>query len=153
MPAKARLEDIVDALEMHLEESSLYFDPDTGEVLAVANDILRKAEDGEEPDIRHDWQKQEWATATRIVSTDRCIPLPSNFDVNEWEIMESFCFTVKSDQRRQDLLDAIHGSGAFRRFKNTIRRLRIEDAWYAFREGTLKDIAREWCEENEIECE
>jgi hypothetical protein len=32
------------------------------------------------------------------------------------------------------LLRAIHGAGAFRYFKDTLRRFRMENNWYAFRD-------------------
>ncbi len=48
----------------------------------------------------------------------------------------------------EDLLDAIHGGGAFRRFKNVIFRRELEEAWYRFRDRALADIAVEWLEEN-----
>ena len=38
---------------------------------------------------------------------------------------------------RQELLEAIHGAGAFRMFRSTIRRLGIEKSWYLFREEAL----------------
>jgi hypothetical protein len=35
-------------------------------------------------------------------------------------------------------------------FKSTIRRLKIEQKWYAFRQEALKEIAREWCPDHGI---
>jgi hypothetical protein len=57
---------------------------------------------------------------------------------------------VQSNKIREELLDAIHGAGAFRNFKATLRRRRIEDAWFAFRAQALREIAIDWCAENEI---
>ena len=57
---------------------------------------------------------------------------------------------MKSDEAREDLLRAIHGAGAFRMFKDTIRRHRIEAAWFAFRAAALRQIALDWCEEHNI---
>jgi hypothetical protein len=54
---------------------------------------------------------------------------------------------------REDLLNAIHGPGAFRNFKDTLRRHGIESSWFAFRTEALKQIALGWCEENQIVCE
>jgi Uncharacterised protein family (UPF0158) len=50
----------------------------------------------------------------------------------------------------EDLLHAIHGAGAFRNFKDTLRRHGIESAWFAFRTEALRQIAQSWCEENDI---
>lgn len=45
---------------------------------------------------------------------------------------------------------AIHGKGAFRYFKDTLRRHEIESAWFDFRAAALRQIAIEWYEENEV---
>jgi hypothetical protein len=50
-------------------------------------------------------------------------------------------------------LNAIHGPGAFRNFKDTLRRHGIESSWFAFRTEALKQVALGWCEENQIVCE
>jgi hypothetical protein len=117
MPATVRLKDIVDALEMQFDESSAFLDLDTGQVETVSHDLLREAEDSgdEEPDLPT-WQNKEWEIAKRIVSTDRFHELPTKFEVHEWAIMQNFSRSVESDSIREDLLNAIHGPGAFRNF-------------------------------------
>src|ERR1700674_3203950 len=143
MPATVRLNDIVDALEMQFDESSSFLDRDNGRVETVSQVLLREAEesgDDEEPDLPT-WQKQEWEIAKRIVSTDHFQKLPTKFEVHEWAIMQDFSRSVESDGIREDLLHSIHGVGAFRNFKDTLRRHRIESAWFAFRAETLRRIA------------
>ena len=76
--------------------------------------------------------------------------LPTKFDIHEWETMRDFSRGVESTQIREDLLHAIHGSAAFRMFKDAIRRHGIESAWFTFRAGALRQIAIEWCEENQV---
>jgi len=151
MTATVRLNDIVDALEMQFDESSSFLDLDTGRVETVSHALLREAEESsdEEPDLPT-WQKQEWEIAKRVVSTDRFQELPTKFEVHEWAIMQDFSRSVESDGIREDLLRAIHGAGAFRNFKDTLQRHRIESAWFAFRTEALRQIALNWCEENRI---
>jgi hypothetical protein len=151
MPATVRLKDIIDALDVHIEESSNYLDLDSGEVTNVSRELLRKAEetpDDEEPDIP-EWQKPQWEVAKGIFSS-RFLRLPDRFDVNEWEIMQDFASSMKPGRIRDELLNAIHGRGAFRMFKDAVRRHRIEPAWFEFRAEALKQIAIDWCEENHI---
>ena len=152
MPATVRLNDIVDALEMQLDESSSYLDLDTGQVETVSHDLLRAAEeydDDEEPDLPA-WQKKEWEIAKRIVSTRRFQKLPTKFDVHEWAIMRDFSHSMEIGEIREELLHAIHGAGAFRMFKATLGRHHIESAWFAFRAEALRRIALDWCEENHL---
>ncbi|MGA7414312.1 MAG: UPF0158 family protein [Bryobacteraceae bacterium] len=150
MAATVLLSDIVDALEMQIDEAYSFLDLDTG-VETVSSDLLRDAEEdtGEDPDLP-DWQKEEWDIARRIVSTDRFLKLPSKFDVHEWEIMHDFSLSVTSERIREDLLGAIHGKDAFRYFKDTVRRHRIESDWFTFRADALGQTAIDWCEEHDL---
>lgn len=153
MPATVLLKEIVETLEMQLDKRSSFLDLDTRQIETVSDVLLREAEeaaDDEEPDLPA-WQKQEWEIAKRIVSTDRFQKLPTKLDVPEWAIMQDLSLSVESDRIREDLLDTIHGAGAFRNFKNTIRRHRIESDWYTFRAEALMQIAINLCEENHIE--
>ena len=45
MPATVRLNDIVDALEMQIDESSSFLDCDTGQVVTVSRDLLWEVEE------------------------------------------------------------------------------------------------------------
>jgi hypothetical protein len=47
-------------------------------------------------------------------------------------------------------MHALDGAGAFRKFKDTLKRHRIESAWFGFRTEALREIALSWCEENQI---
>jgi hypothetical protein len=152
MPATVRLRDIVDALEMEFDESSSFLDLDSGQAETVSHDLLSEAEefgDDEELDLPA-CQEQEWEIAKRIVSTDRFQKLPTKFEVHEWAIMQDFSYSVESDRIREDLLNAIHGAGAFRNFKDALRRLRIASGWFAFRGEALRQIALNWCKENHV---
>jgi hypothetical protein len=151
--AKAKLKEIVNALELQTDESRSYFDTGTGEVYDVSLAMIGAAEEGEEdPDIPK-WQEKEWELAQRIVASDGILRLPTKYDIHEWEIMNRFSQSIKKDSVSDDLLDAIHGPGAFRSFKSALRRHRIEQDWYDFRDQALRDIAAEWCDDHGIAIE
>jgi Uncharacterised protein family (UPF0158) len=155
MPATVLLKDIVDALEMQSDEFLSFVDLDTGQVETVSRELLGEAEESDDDDDAPDlpaWQMPEWEVAKRIASSDRFLKLPTKFDVHEWAIMQEFADSVESDRIREDLQNAIHGAGAFRYFKDTLRRhRRLESAWFAFRTEALTEIARDWCEEHHVE--
>ena len=75
---------------------------------------------------------------------------PTSFDIHEWAIMERFSQEWANPQERDELVRAIHGAGAFRRFKEAIRRLEIEAEWYRFHDAALEAIAKEWLEAHGI---
>ncbi len=149
MSATVRLKDIVDVLEMQFDEMPSFLDLDTGEVHTVSVDLIHEADaSGDDEDTEDD--DDEWKMAKRIAFLDRVLKLPTNFDVHEWNIMEEFSESVRRERIREELLDAIHGPGAFRSFKAAIRRHNIEQDWYKFRSEALRQIAIDWCEEHDI---
>ena len=62
--------------------------------------------------------------------------------------MRRFIGSAEDENQRADLLDAIHGRGAFRYFKDMIHRFGIEKDWYRFRDETMKRIAIDWLEKH-----
>jgi hypothetical protein len=76
--------------------------------------------------------------------------LPDRFEIHEWSLMDEFAQRQHSKRVQQELLEAIHGAGAFRMFRSTIRRLGIGKSWYRFHEEALAEIARDWLEAHEL---
>jgi hypothetical protein len=64
--------------------------------------------------------------------------------------MDNFAEEQENDGTRNILSHALHGSGAFRCFKNAIYQMGIEEAWFRFRRKALEAIAREWLEEHHL---
>jgi len=146
------LQDIVDSLSMMFDEMQSFVDRDTGEVVTVSLDDLRAADgDGSEDEIdemaEEDAVDPAWSIAR---NPGRYARLPSRHEVNAWETLREFCLTVDSPMRRDRLLAAIQGRGAFRSFKNLASEYGLLDEWYAFEESELRRIACHWCEENGV---
>ncbi|CDZ76636.1 hypothetical protein BN59_00910 [Legionella massiliensis] len=53
--------------------------------------------------------------------------LPSQDDVDEYRMMEDFAFSFNDERHKENLLIALQGKGAFRRFKDTVIYLGIAD--------------------------
>ncbi|SEA94884.1 Uncharacterised protein family (UPF0158) [Oribacterium sp. KHPX15] len=66
--------------------------------------------------------------------------------------MEAFVKT-QSGALYKKLTHAIQGRGAFRRFKDTVYDLGIDQKWYDYQAKAYKRIATRWCEANDIEYE
>jgi hypothetical protein len=146
------VKDIVDALEMACDEHRYFLDRQTGKVEFVSREVLGIAEEGGTLDDVLQWQEDQFRVAEAIFADwDRFEKLPTKFDLHEWDIMRAFAESVVPERFSRDLQNAIHSSGAFRFFKDTLRRYRREKEWYAYREAALRDLAIEWCQENDIE--
>jgi len=129
---KLDLNTAADEFDMISDETHLFYNTETGEFDFYADFMELGDADAEK------FEKDCWVAA------------PSQRDLNEYDFMADFTDTV-TDSRKNELLSvALEGRGAFRRFKDTLRRVDLLDHWYAFRHDAYVELAREWCEENEI---
>jgi hypothetical protein len=147
MAALIKLSSLLEAMQ-HPEEWECLLDPDTGEVIVITEeerDYLEE-EESEIADLPH-WQREAVLNARRAIETGRLLPLPDKHDVHEWEIMRRFADT-QDEPMRTELLDAVHGTGAFRMFSATNDRLGLREAWFKFKDEALRDIARAWLSEH-----
>jgi len=150
MAAKVSLSQVIEALELASDEMSWFASKTTGQVVMVSHEVMRLAEGDSETDLPA-WQQEELRTARDVLESTDWLGLPSKFDVHEWEIMNRFGQSLLVQAQREQVMDAIHGSGAFRQFKSTIRRLRLEDMWFSYRNSAFEDMARSWLNDHGFE--
>jgi len=152
MSAGVKISQIIDGMESQSDESSTYLNKNTGELVLVGYEEMSAAEDDEPLDDYPDWQQDIVKAAKDIENkTGQYIQLPSKFDIHEYRIMEDFCLSVEDEKIREILCTLIKGGGAFGRFKDAIHQYNIADDWYQFRNEAFKEIAVDWCRENDIE--
>jgi hypothetical protein len=152
MAILVKLDDIIDGLESQSDESSSFLNKRTGEVVLINDYEMRAAEEGNPLEDFPDWEQDQVRIAREILAeTGQYIPLPTKFDIDEYSIMERFCVSIDNQEISDVLYDLISGSGAFRRFKDAIYRYGIEEEWHSYHDNALKEIAVEWCRENNIE--
>jgi Uncharacterised protein family (UPF0158) len=150
MTLPVKLKDVVDALEEGGDESAHYMDKRTGEIFMITDEEMSAAEEDEPLTDYPEWQQESLLKAREILESDEFVQLPSQFDIHEYSIMERFAHEYKDRRTGEELLRSIKGQGAFRRFKDTLFDLNIQDTWYEFRRQTFEQIAIEWLEEEKI---
>ncbi len=133
---KVELTEVIDALEFTNDEIEYYYNPDNGEIF-MSN--IEEFETLNEEELDELFEKS--------------IKLPTRYDINEYEMMEDFAETIKDDRLQNQLYISLNGSGAFRRFKDTCINFDIIDDWYKFRDKKYKELAINWCKDNNIEFE
>ncbi len=144
------LRDVVNEMQVFDDESHAFMNRVTGELFTVTSNELRAVEEEHDLEEYPEWQRNSIRKADEILNSDDWLQLPSKYEIHEWEIMRDFCYSLDDERLRSELLDAIHGSGAFRHFGNTVHYRGIQQDWYRFRQQALEQIARDWLEENEI---
>ena len=150
MTLPVKLKDVVGALDEGGDELAHYMDKRTGEIFMITDEEMSAAEEDEPLADYPEWQQESLLKAREILESDEFAQLPSQFDIHEYSIMERFAHECEDRRAGQELLRSIKGQGAFRRFKDTLFDLNIQDAWYDFRQQKFEQIAIEWLEEEKI---
>lgn len=145
MAVVVSLKDVVDAIDLPNSEWTSYLNPKTGEIVTVTDEdrSLVEDEDLDEEDLP-EWQRESLPKVREALESGAFAALPNKFEIHEWAIMENFSASQSSAARHGELLEAIHGAGAFRNFRSAIRRLGMEDEWFRFRQRAFEEIARDW---------
>jgi L-methionine (R)-S-oxide reductase len=158
MNTQAKLSEIIDGLDMQSDDVESYFNKKNGKLVHITEtdrseyeDYDSFDEDETEEDFLDDRDNVPEEIRDVFENEDDYLSLPSQHDIHEYDIMADFCGSVENKEQASQLQRAIKGSGAFRRFKDLVNELGIEERWYRFRTAAFKEIAVEWCEDNEIE--
>lgn len=138
---KVKLQEVLEALESAGMEIEYYYDTKNQEILMVFDDMIN----GEyNPELMEEICEG---------FIEDFIPLPGQYDINEYRMMECFIYELPAGRNQDILAQAIRGKGAFRRFKDRLCDLDLEKNWYTYRDAAYEKIAREWCERYQITVE
>jgi len=151
------LDELVDCMQQHLDESGFYLDTQTGKIDLVGEDLLSLVEgeeEGEEADADvPDWEKAALPLARAIAADDpRYVALPEPDPHEDYRLMSRFAAGVEDPHARQRLEDALDGRGAFGRFRRVLGDYpELRDAWQARQDEATRERALEWLAELGIE--
>jgi hypothetical protein len=143
------LAEVIEALDLQSDELRSLLDPETGEIVTFNDEEARIAQQGEW-DKQPAWMQESLPKIKRALEDERMIELPGRFEIDEWRMMQNFALEQEECRCRQELESAVHGDGAFRRFKDAINRLGLEEVWFPYREAEYERFARGWLEANKI---
>lgn len=166
------LSELAFAFESTFEGTKNYFDLETGEVVAVGDDIrdeleaiyTQMVEEGAagSPTFAElvaqqglpEWQQQQLLVADAVEAGygERFVAVPQVESGEAYRDMEDFITTIRNPRLRELLDVAITGRGAFRRFKDVLYNYPHEEKrWFAFKEARMVERVREWLEAHDIE--
>lgn len=145
MQVPVSLKDILEGMEFQSDEITAYLHRPTGRVIAVSAEALQAAEEGASAEA--EVEEFELADARGILEGgDDYLALPDRFEIDEYRMMDHFAAGIADPRAQAELSVALQGRGAFRRFKDAVRRLGLAEEWYGYRDRGYEDVARAWCE-------
>ena len=155
---KVDIQKIVDELEMRFMDTTVYYNKITGEILNVQDDDLVIVEDDDfENNIKNypEWQREHLKEVYDLLynDIDNYIALPNNFEIKDSDIMEEFIDTISNNNKKLQLENCMWQKGMYRKFKDKLIEIGLENEYYKFYDEKLKEIAIEWCKENNLEYE
>lgn len=150
---KVKLEEIIQEIESQGDTFRSFLNKETGELESISDEEFEAAENDSPLENYPSWQQGTIKKAAEILYDGHWIDLPSQFDIHEYEIMERFCLSTENETVGEMMYNNLQGKGAFRRFKENVRKHNLLEAWYEFYENALKEIAIEWCKSHGIVCE
>lgn len=148
MSLPVKLQDVLIALEPMGDEWYAYIHRHTGELITFSEEEMRLAE--EDDPQAPEWQLAQLPDVRKVLASNDYVELPDAFAFDEYHVMERFCWQQDDAERREELLSAIRGRGAFRRFKDVVYVKGMADDWFAYRERALKELAMDFLEDEGI---
>jgi len=145
--------DVVDEIDMQNDMITAFINRKTGELTILTEDdyyALQSLDDGGDMEDLPPWQQEIIPKLREIDESDDFIPLPSQFDVHEYSIMEDFIRRLEDSPMKDDLFNAIRGRGAFRMFKDKIFYHDVADDWWTFKKNAIKRIAIDFLDSEDI---
>ena len=112
-----------------------YVDIRDGKVVMMADDLAERDAMHYALAMEEDWEHY--------------IPIPNVMDGDEAAMMRAFAESRPREDVKERLLTALQG--AVTRFHHQVRHLLLKPAWEAFKQDYLMQVARDWCEENDVE--
>jgi hypothetical protein len=150
MSAVVSLRDIVEEMDLQNEQVRAFLNQCTGEIIMLFDEDIHLIEGEDDWSKYPEEQQQALAITKEVLDSEDTLPLPSPFEIHEYAIMERFCHSIDDPAVSDRLTDQIKGSGAFRRFKEAIRRYNLTDEWHQFRNKALEEIAIDWLKSHGI---
>lgn len=158
-------DEIQKAMEDVVRDAFEYFlDIETGEVIILSEDILKRAQqvlsenfdddmsEYEVVELDEELNVPEWmedeielALDVFLLEKDRYVRIPERDPQKGFAAMREFTGQIENLQLQEELRHILNGKGAFRKFKNTLEpHPKERKAWYGFNAKAARNEIEEW---------
>lgn len=132
---------IVQGLEMTADTHDQYLDIEEMKIISLQRNLVETDATPEELELAEQIKQQY---------KSRFFPLPDQHEINDYRIMRNFVYSLNESDIKDELESALHGKGAFRRFKSAVHYTGMNNMWYSFRDTVYREIAIKWCQQNNL---
>ena len=151
------------------DEYDYYLDLETGEIISIPVAHLKRLlhtlylEEDDEPyereilfdsSVNTEYQLTEEDEAALEVTLeilnkrDRYVRIPERNSSHAYGVMKSFALTVYDHSLKEELLNALDGPGAFRRFKDVLLKDKKQrKRWHSYNAREMKKYIKMWLKE------
>lgn len=154
MSEKITLEDILEVQEIEMDEMDSYYHLTSKSMVVLSKEDMEIAKNNEDTSNLEDWKRETAEQAKDFIKNRKdYLNFPSKEEYNEYGIMEEFIKQCTNENLSKKLNINLSGEEAFRKFKDTLYDTLLVDEWYEFRDKRCLDVARKWCELNNVDYE
>ncbi len=162
---KIDFDELQKAMEDTVRDAFDYFlDTETGEIIILSEDILKKAKgllsEGIDDDMSDyeevefdvpvevpEWMEDEIELALEIFlyEKDRYVRIPERMTKKGYEAMKEFIDQLEDPELKQEFIVLLDGRGSFRKFKDALDpHPKLKKQWYGFNARVAKEEMKEW---------
>lgn len=165
---KVDFDEIQKAMEDIVRDSfDYYFDTETGEIISLSEEMLEEIESrlydegdeeldediecieyDEEPELP-DWMLDEIDLALEVLldESGRFVRIPERPSDKAYKTMSGFTESLEESVLKVELMDALNGKGAFRKFKDVlIHHPKERKKWHGYNAKVMKKEITAWLE-------
>lgn len=170
---RVNFDEIQKAMEDIVRDSfDYYFDTETGEIISLSEEMMEELESrlydagdeeleediecieyDEEPELP-DWMLDEIDLALEVLLDEdrRYVRIPERPSDKAYKAMSGFSESIEESVLKVELIDALTGKGAFRKFKDVlIHHPKERKRWHGFNAKAMKKEVTLWLESIGVE--
>lgn len=152
MNKPVKIQGLIEAMDMQMDGVQSFLDTRSGAVVQFSTEELSAAEEERDLNDFPEWMHESIREAGALLDSEpgTFLALPDKFEIDEYRIMEEFCWSISDPAISEYFAGIIRGRGAFRRFKDAANRYGLMQAWFDYRENEFRRKAIAWCEDHDL---
>lgn len=149
---------IVEAMEAQDEGQKTFLNTRTGELVLYSHEEFSSPEFEDDDDDYEDddedalpsWQRETYDLEDDILGSDDYLALPDLDESDKYHLMEQFCYALTESEAKDKLLDVIQDDGEYEHFVTSLEENGMAEEWMQYRAKAYWDIAKDWCDKNDL---